>query len=181
MHKIAQSLGLPFHLRTLRLDQPGNLEQQARQARYAFFRDLIRENAIQKVAVGHTRSDQAETVLYRLLRGAGSADSLEFARSPISASSVRYSKSPVPRSSSTCGNAPSPGARIPPTPILVSIATGSATSSSRLSKSQWNPEIQQILAQSADWAWEEEQYWRSEIKRLAANWLRSAKAARTLK
>ena len=50
-----------------------NLEQEARHARYGFFRELIQASAVQKVAVGHTRSDQAETVLYRLLRGAGSA------------------------------------------------------------------------------------------------------------
>ena len=40
---------------------------------YQFFSDLIRDGVVQKVALGHTRSDQAETVLFRLLRGAGSA------------------------------------------------------------------------------------------------------------
>ena len=48
-----------------------NLEQAARQARQAFFRALIARGEVDRVALGHTRSDQAETVLFRLLRGSG--------------------------------------------------------------------------------------------------------------
>ena len=50
-----------------------NLEQTARSVRYEFFTRLIDEGRFEKIAVGHTLSDQAETVLYRLLRGSGSA------------------------------------------------------------------------------------------------------------
>jgi tRNA(Ile)-lysidine synthase len=51
----------------------GNLEQEARRARLRFFKGLIREGKADRVALGHTRDDQAETVLFRLMRGSGLA------------------------------------------------------------------------------------------------------------
>ncbi len=51
----------------------GNVEEKARLARKAFFRRCLAEHGLARVALGHTRSDQAETVLFRLLRGAGLA------------------------------------------------------------------------------------------------------------
>ena len=50
-----------------------NLEQAARRARLEFFRRQMAAAALDRVALGHTRSDQAETVLFRFLRGAATA------------------------------------------------------------------------------------------------------------
>ncbi|HEY1204090.1 MAG: tRNA lysidine(34) synthetase TilS [Bryobacteraceae bacterium] len=50
-----------------------NMEQAARRVRRAFFLDFLRRGVVDRVALGHTRSDQAETVLFRFLRGAGTA------------------------------------------------------------------------------------------------------------
>ena len=50
---------------------PGNLEAQARRVRQEFFRQACRDRDLDFVALGHTASDQAETVLFRLLRGSG--------------------------------------------------------------------------------------------------------------
>lgn len=47
------------------------VEQAAREVRYNVFDNLIKENIIDKIALAHHISDQAETVLMHLLRGAG--------------------------------------------------------------------------------------------------------------
>jgi tRNA(Ile)-lysidine synthase len=70
--QLARTFELPFHLR--RADVPalhGNLEEAARNTRQAFYAELMASAAVDRVATGHTRSDQAETVLYRILRGSG--------------------------------------------------------------------------------------------------------------
>ena len=64
--------GLPVHVLAATV-LPGNIEQEARQARYDFFARQIAAGTCDAVATGHTLDDQAETVLYRFLRGAGTA------------------------------------------------------------------------------------------------------------
>ncbi|HEX6547096.1 MAG TPA: tRNA lysidine(34) synthetase TilS, partial [Bryobacteraceae bacterium] len=51
----------------------GNLEELARDARRTAFLALIQSGKADRIALGHTLSDQAETVLFRLLRGSGLA------------------------------------------------------------------------------------------------------------
>jgi tRNA(Ile)-lysidine synthase len=48
-----------------------SLEAAARDVRYAFFEELAAKLGAAKVAVGHTSSDQIETVLMHLIRGSG--------------------------------------------------------------------------------------------------------------
>ena len=48
-----------------------NVEATGRDLRYRFFFGLVRQGRVDKVATAHTANDQAETVLLRLLRGAG--------------------------------------------------------------------------------------------------------------
>ncbi len=72
VQQAAADFGLPY--REHRADAPAvndNLEQAARQIRAAFFAELISSGQVDRVATGHTASDQAETVLYRFLRGSG--------------------------------------------------------------------------------------------------------------
>ena len=49
----------------------GNQEQEARRVRQRFFRSARTTHSLQRIALGHTRTDQAETILLRFLRGTG--------------------------------------------------------------------------------------------------------------
>jgi len=70
--QMATGLGLPFLCRAANVPAiDDNLEQAARRIRHNFYRELIDAGQIDRVATGHTRNDQAETVLYRILRGSG--------------------------------------------------------------------------------------------------------------
>jgi tRNA(Ile)-lysidine synthase len=73
VEELADRLGFPFYLgRNLLVNRPaGNLEAFARESRYRFFESVASRVGAAKIAVGHTRDDQAETVLMWLLRGCG--------------------------------------------------------------------------------------------------------------
>ena len=73
----AEQLGFPCYWEKVciqeasKVQQGGGTEAVARQLRYDFFSRLAFEIGARHVAVGHTRDDQAETILHRLLRGTG--------------------------------------------------------------------------------------------------------------
>lgn len=74
-HAVARycaSLGVPHDTLEWRgWDGRGNLQAQARDARYGLMANWAKERGIAWVALGHTADDQAETVLMRLARRAG--------------------------------------------------------------------------------------------------------------
>jgi len=76
VQQLADSYQLPCELRRVDVRQLAqqqrlSLEEAGRTARYAFFDELRIRHHASAIAVAHHRDDQAETLLLRLLRGAG--------------------------------------------------------------------------------------------------------------
>lgn len=76
VRELSARLGLPFHcgrrdVTAEALRGRKNFEETARLARYQFLRDCAAGIGADRIATGHTVSDQAETVLMRLIRGTG--------------------------------------------------------------------------------------------------------------
>jgi tRNA(Ile)-lysidine synthase len=74
--RLVSSLSLPIEVETVDVARKArqertSLENAAHEARYAFFGRAAGRLHADRVAVGHTRDDQAETFLLRLIRGAG--------------------------------------------------------------------------------------------------------------
>jgi tRNA(Ile)-lysidine synthase len=167
---LAASLGLPIEIRRASLaGVPGNCEQAARTARLDFFRDALAAHSLDRVALGHTRSDQAETVLFRFLRGSGTAG-LAAIRPATPAGIVRplleISRDEVrqflrdrglPWREDSSNASPHFARNRIRHDLLPQLRDG------------WNPAIEATLAHTADWALAEESWWEAEIDRLAAD------------
>jgi tRNA(Ile)-lysidine synthase len=68
---LAVRLGVGCLRRTVRIEPAGNLEARARRARYRALGEMATEAGAGRIVTGHTQDDQVETMLLRLLRGAG--------------------------------------------------------------------------------------------------------------
>ena len=168
VRELASRLGLQFVSRCEPVgDASGNLEQAGREARLRFFREAIESRTADRVATAHTRSDQAETVLFRMLRGSGTAGlagirpyvapgivrpMLEIDRAEVLAF-LRERGIPW-REDSTNANRRFARNRIRHDLIP------------QLSR-DWNPNLPETLGNTARWALDEEAYWEAEVARLA--------------
>ncbi len=97
--RLAESLGIPVTVdrkdaNAYREVAGCCVEEAARELRYAFFARVARHVGASRIAVGHTRDDQVETILMHILRGTGVDGLCGLARScPIG--EIRQSLSPV--------------------------------------------------------------------------------------
>ncbi|MCD5988120.1 tRNA lysidine(34) synthetase TilS [Pseudomonas sp. CDFA 553] len=67
--QVCDALGVPLRVISVQVKPGASIEQAARDARYAAFSDLLAEDEV--LLTGQHQDDQAETLLFRLLRGAG--------------------------------------------------------------------------------------------------------------
>lgn len=74
VEKLAEKLSIPAtttQVNIKELAKKGSLEEIARNARLGFLFRVAKEIKTDKIALGHNLDDQAETVLMRIIRGAG--------------------------------------------------------------------------------------------------------------
>jgi tRNA(Ile)-lysidine synthase len=162
---LALQFGLPVHVLAATVDI-GNIEQEARLARYDFFDRQIAAGTCDAVATGHTLDDQAETVLYRFLRGAGTAGLsgirpatasgiirplIELRREEIrrwlSERNIQWREDGSNQNTEFLRNR----IRLQHLPELAA---------------SLNPSLPEVLASTAVWAQGEEDYWSAELDRL---------------
>ncbi|MFO6385494.1 ATP-binding protein, partial [Pseudomonas aeruginosa] len=66
---VCRSLGIPLRVERVQVAVGGSIEQAARDARYRAFQANLGEGQV--LLTAQHLDDQAETLLFRLLRGAG--------------------------------------------------------------------------------------------------------------
>ncbi len=76
LHQVGHDWGV--QVKEIKLDLPGRLREKpqslqllAREERYKLFKSFKEEINASKIALGHHRDDQVETILYRVIRGTG--------------------------------------------------------------------------------------------------------------
>ena len=150
-----------------------SLEHAARELRYRWLHDLAVEEKLDAIATGHTSDDQAETVLMKFLRGAGTRGLASIR--PI----MMLENYPVVR----------PLLETPRAEIeqyLQSLHqpwredhTNTDTKLTRnrirhellpLLERDYNPNIRNVLSETAEIALSEEEYWRDHTSTLASRW-----------
>ena len=168
--QLARQLDVPFHSTCAPIcagNAPGNLEQEARYARYTWFADCKSALGLDAIATGHTLDDQAETVFLRFLRGAGTqglAGIRPSTRDGVIRPLLGLRRTDIRQwlrenglawredESNTSIRFDRNRARLETLPQL---------------ERDYNPGLSSILASTAKWALDEEDYWSGELDRLA--------------
>jgi tRNA(Ile)-lysidine synthase len=164
-----------------------SIETAAREMRYEFFRRLLLKGRVNRIATAHTLDDQAETVLLRVVRGAGTRG-LAGIYPQLSVSSSQFSvggQASVVDRQQVCGSIVRPllGVRRKELEAYL-IAEGQSwreDSSNRdlrharnrvrhgilpRLERNLNPAVRETLAETAEIARAEEEYWSVEVGRI---------------
>ena len=182
---LAARLKLDFHSGSGNVPQYAgkrkiSLETAARELRHQWFAELIKQGKIDKIATAHTLDDQAETVLMRILRGTGARGLAGIAPShkakhlvrPLLTTSRREveayleAKGQVWREDSSNLDLGHTRNRVRHTllPLL---------------ERDFNPAIRQTLADLADIAQAENDYWSNQLSTLLPRLIHEGKPSRS--
>ena len=172
VRELAARFGLPARIAAsdvagLKEQLGDNLEQTARRERNRLYEELFRAKTVDRIATGHTRSDQAETVLFRFLRGSGSAGLAGIrpeTDTGLARPLIELDREEIRQYLSERG---------------VTWREDSSNSTRDFARNRirqellpalerdWNPALVDTLAHTAEWALDEEAYWESVISDLA--------------
>ncbi len=185
VRELTEQFELEFHYgsgdtRAFAREQKMSLENAARELRHRFFAGLVRPGGDTRIATAHTKDDQAETVMMRVLRGAGSRGLAGIAPLQKEKSLVRpmlcVTRSEIEawlkalgqtwREDSTNRDLHHTRNRVRHEllPVL---------------RRDYNPAVDQTLADLAEIARAEEDYWNDQIAALAGRLVRPGKPSRS--
>jgi len=167
---LAQQHDLEFHFssgdaRARAAHKKETLEEAARELRHAFFQMLLTSRTVDKIATGHTMNDQAETFLMRLIRGAGTRGlgGIRRERDHIIRPLLEFGRGEIEEYLAALGQ------------TWREDATNRDLAHARnrirhellsLLEKEYNPNIIETLARTAEVAQAEEIYWQAEAERL---------------
>lgn len=157
-----------------------SLESAARELRYRYFRGLLREQNLNRIATAHTLDDQAETLLLRLVRGAGTRG-LAGIYPQLSVAGSQLSETERPRGPAIVRPLLSVRRADLEAYLNAIYQPWREDSSNRdlrharnrvrhetlpALEQSLNPAVREVLAETAEIARAEEEYWQKEIQRL---------------
>jgi tRNA(Ile)-lysidine synthase len=182
---LAQQFDLVFHLASG--DAPAyarqhgmSLETAARELRHNWFAQLVHEGKADKIATAHTQDDQAETVLMRVLRGAGTRGLASISPQQQQKALVRPLLAITRREIEQYLNHLSQAWREDSTNRDLHHARNRIRHDLLpLLERDYNPAIRETLSDLAELARGEEEYWAKELAALTARLVRFGKPSRS--
>lgn len=158
-------------------------EAAARRLRYEFFRKLLADGIVDKIATAHTRDDQAETVLLRVLRGTGTRGLagihpiLRLEQGAIIRPMLEISRAEVEEFLNSLDQ-----------PWREDLTNADVTYTRNrirhellpLLERDYNPNIREVLAEAAEVARDEDAFWEAFIEALARAVIRVSEEGATL-
>jgi tRNA(Ile)-lysidine synthase len=185
VRELAQRFDVEFHLGSADVpvfarEHKLSLETAARDLRHDWFAKLLGLGHIEKIATAHTEDDQAETVLMRLLRGTGTRGLAAIAPTQKEKKLIRPFLSVTRREIETYLRQSQQPWREDPSNLDVHHARNRVRHELLpLLERDYNPAIKAALADLAEIARAEEEYWDKEVGGVFTRLVRSGKPSRS--
>lgn len=156
------------------------IEEAARRLRYGWFRELLTGEGIDAMATAHTRDDQAETVLAKVLRGAwteglsGIHPVVEFPEGRVIRPLLATTRAEIESYLKELGQS----WREDSSNRHMTFTRNRIRHELLPELERWNPQLREHLSQMAVLARDEEAWWQAELAKLAPQLLLAGKPVR---